>query len=146
MITINKDEPVLNHTNLFVFSPSGDYEETDLIECYSSDNPSIAICAFSAQYVKFGGAVYQQEQPLTPDQISALEVNAPMEVVINNQDLIDGKIDPLSLAQNTPVIDSVNQVEEKPVKKPKVIQDLEGVATETAAEPVVGDVVGEDRD
>ncbi len=142
MIHIENGEPLVDNPELLVFSPTADYEEVDLIECASQDNPGVAICAFSAQYVKFGNAVYQQEQALTVDQVAALEVNAPMETVLNNEDLIDGKIDPLSLAQNSPVVESVTQTESKPVKKPKVIENL----NESAAEPKVGDVVGEIRE
>lgn len=142
MIHIEKGELVKDHPELLVYSPTGDYEEVDLIECCEQSNLTVPVCAFSAQYVKFGNAVYQQEQPLTPDQVAALEVNAPMEVVLNNEDLIDGKIDPLSLSQNSPVLEDVADKITKPTKKPKVVSEV----VEVLDEPAVGDVVGEIRE
>ncbi len=102
MISITKGEQLLERPDLFVYSPTGEYSEVDLIQCYEEGNPGVPLYAFQAQYVKYGSPVYHQDQPLTEEQVTALEVNAPIDQVINNEDLIDGKIDPESLAVTGP--------------------------------------------
>lgn len=162
MISIFKDEPVKDHPEFFVLSPSGDYAEVDLIECYHQDNPGVPICAFSAQCVKYGDSVYQQADPLNENQVAALEVNAPMEEVLNNEDLIDGKVDPMDLSVD--IEDADNRGLGTPAEdfKPKVPKNLNeyvpassvetpepvvapDVSSEVISDPQVGDVVGEDR-
>lgn len=159
MITISKGDPLVNNPELIVFSESGDYEETALIECTTIDNPDFPICAYAAQYVKYGDPVYQQTEPLNENQVAALEMNAPLDDVLNNQELIDGKINPESLAVE--VNDSVsNQDLGQPAKAPRVIKNLnedsiapvvnsEDITNPTndaaTTEPQVGDIVGENQ-
>ena len=138
MISIQKNDPVEGCPGLFVYSPSGEYNEVDLVECYREDKPNVPFCAFAAQMVKFGSMVYQQAEPLNENQVAALEVNAPMDEVINNEDLVDGKIDPMSLAKHPPSELS------KPTPKKKVQpieEDVEPIHTEEPEvlenEPVV---------
>ena len=171
MISIQKNDPVAGVPGLFVYSPSGEYTEVDLVECYREDKPNVPFCAFAAQMVKFGSMVYQQAEPLNENQVAALEVNATMEEVINNEDLVDGKIDPMSLAKNPPsevlkptqkkkvqpveddfepVVEELEELENEPVvvPEPEVVPELEVVPepeTPEVIEPVpqVGDTVGE---
>jgi hypothetical protein len=127
MITITKGEALKDLPNMLVYSESGDYEETDLIECASIDSPKLPVAAYQAQFVKFGNVVYHQQQPLTFDQVAALEINAPVDDVINNQDLIDGKISHLDLAPDEP---------KSAATKPRVPRTSDGTT------PAVGDIVG----
>lgn len=138
MISISKDEQLLERPDLFVYSPSGDYNEVDLIQCYQEGNPKVPLYAFQAQYVKYGSAVYQQDQPLTEEQVTALEVNAPIEQVINNEDLIDGKIDPESLGVAGPE-QSTREYAPKPRETSPVVEESgEGIVIEdgVVVEPV----------
>jgi len=63
MIHIEQNQNVPENENLRVYSPSGDYSEVDLIECYDIRNPDLAICSFQAQFLKYGGVVYQYSAP-----------------------------------------------------------------------------------
>lgn len=58
MIHIEQNQQILENSELKVFSQTGDYEDSALIEFYSTDNPNIISGAFQAQYVKYGGLVY----------------------------------------------------------------------------------------
>ena len=59
MVHIEKSQKVPQNENLIVFSPSGDYDEDQLIECCEINNPSVAIGAYQAQFIKYGGVVYR---------------------------------------------------------------------------------------
>ncbi len=63
MIRINKHQEILGEPNIKVFSESGDYTETDLIQCYNIENPDVPISALQAQYIKYGPIVYQYNEP-----------------------------------------------------------------------------------
>lgn len=59
MVHIAKSQPVPQNENLVVISPSGNYGDNDLVECCDIKNPSLSICAFQAQFIKYGAMVYQ---------------------------------------------------------------------------------------
>ena len=63
MVHIEKLQKVPQNENLIVFSPSGDYDEDQLIECCEINNPGVAIGAYQAQFIKYGGLVYQYNTP-----------------------------------------------------------------------------------
>jgi hypothetical protein len=63
MIHIEKNQPVPEHPELIVFSPTGDYDDNALIECATTEQPSVAFCGFAASFVKYGGFVYRFENP-----------------------------------------------------------------------------------
>ncbi len=60
MIEITQHAFVPNHPDMMVYSPSGNYDVEDLIECYKAGDPSKSICAFQAQCVKYGDGIYSQ--------------------------------------------------------------------------------------
>ena len=63
MIHIEKEQKIAENENIIVYSPSGDYNDFDLIEYCQIDNPNVALGAFQAQFVKYGGLVYQFNEP-----------------------------------------------------------------------------------
>lgn len=65
MIHIEKDQEIAGQKELRVSSPSGDYEDSSLIEFYHVDNASVVSGAFQAQYVKYGGLVYNYSDHAT---------------------------------------------------------------------------------
>lgn len=92
MIHIKKNQIVKDDPTLRVAVPTGDYNETDLIECYPVDgDPEEPTLMCQALYVAFGGAIYQQSEEITKDQVDALKDGTPIGDVINNKKLIDNK-------------------------------------------------------
>ncbi len=59
MIHITKGQSVPEHPELRVYSDTGDYEDTDLINCYKIGKPNSAFCGFEASYIGYGGMVYR---------------------------------------------------------------------------------------
>lgn len=59
MIHIEKDQEVAGAKAIKVSSPSGDYEDEALIECYDATSPDAPTSAYQAQFVKYGSLVYQ---------------------------------------------------------------------------------------
>jgi|GEM_PF-4545209 len=93
MIHIEQNQRLKDDQKFRAAVPTGDYNETDLIECYSDEGSiSRPTAMFQAQYVVFGGAVYHQSEELTENQVTALLAGTSASDVINNKKLIDGKI------------------------------------------------------
>lgn len=63
MIHIQKDQTIPENENIMVLSETGDYNDTDLIEYYSIDEPGVAKGAYHAQFIKYGGIVYRFNDP-----------------------------------------------------------------------------------
>lgn len=59
MITITKGQSPKDNPELEVLSPSGDYDENDLIQC-AKIGETEAFCQFEAQYIVNGNAVYDE--------------------------------------------------------------------------------------
>lgn len=59
MIHIEENQNIEENPHLKVVTPTGDYEDTALIEFYDVATPSIVVGAFQAQYVKYGSMVYR---------------------------------------------------------------------------------------
>lgn len=57
MITLTQGQQLKDNQDLFVLSPSGDYDENDLILC-APEGATEATCQFEAQYVKNGNSAY----------------------------------------------------------------------------------------
>ncbi len=60
MITITKNQTVPEHPDLEVFSPSGEYNDSDLILC-SKIGESEPCAQFEARFIKFGNSAYDGE-------------------------------------------------------------------------------------
>ena len=59
MIYIEKDQELYEEKNLRVFSGSGNYEDSQLVEVYDSTDPDVIIGAFAAQFIRYGSIVYK---------------------------------------------------------------------------------------
>lgn len=59
MITITKGQVLKDNADLEVFSPSGSYDENDLIQC-TEIGGSVPICAYEAVYIERGNEAYRQ--------------------------------------------------------------------------------------
>lgn len=92
MIHLEQGQSLKEEPKVRVAVATGDYNETDLIECVrDGEDLSEPTCMYQAQYIAFGNPVYQQSEELTEDQVSALLANTPAHEVINNRKLIDNK-------------------------------------------------------
>lgn len=92
MIHLEKDQQLKSDPKIRVAVPTGDYNETDLIECYGeNDDPENPTMMYQAQYISFGNFVYQQSEEWTEDQVNALKANVPVDQVLNNKKMIEGK-------------------------------------------------------
>lgn len=60
MITITKGQNPKDNPELEVLSPSGDYDENDLIEC-AKIGETEAFCAYEAQYIVNGHMAYDEQ-------------------------------------------------------------------------------------
>jgi len=58
MITITQGQNPLDNPELVVTSPSGEYEDTDIIQCayVGTEEP---VCAFEAKYILLGNSIYR---------------------------------------------------------------------------------------
>lgn len=63
MIKIEQHQKLPESDNLFVLSPSGDYEDSAFIDYYDISQPDIAAGRFQAQYIKYGGIIYRFNDP-----------------------------------------------------------------------------------
>lgn len=68
MVTVTKTLPIAENPNLAIYSPEGDYADTDLILCEEKNGPGIATAQLQAQYLKYGPVVYQFN---TPEELGA---------------------------------------------------------------------------
>lgn len=62
MIHIEKDQKILENENMRVASPTGDYNDFDLIEFYDVQNEEV-VGAYHAQYIQYGSMVYRYTDP-----------------------------------------------------------------------------------
>jgi len=60
MVTITKGQSVPENPELEVLSPSGDYDENDLIEC-AKIGEQVAFCSFEAQFIANGHTAYDEQ-------------------------------------------------------------------------------------
>ena len=92
MIHIEQNQQLKDEPQMRVAVPSGDYNETDLIECYKDgEDPNIPTAMYQAQFIALGRHIYHQSEELTEDQLNALLANVPADQVINNRKMMDGK-------------------------------------------------------
>ncbi len=64
MIHIEQNQKIAENDNLRVATTTGDYPDDALIECYDVHNEALIVGSFQAQYVQYGGIVYQCNSPL----------------------------------------------------------------------------------
>lgn len=63
MIYIEHGARIPNNQNLTIASPTGDYEDTALIEFHDEGNRDIVTGSFQAQYIRYGNIVYMFNDP-----------------------------------------------------------------------------------
>jgi hypothetical protein len=52
MVTVTENMDIAGDPNLTVYSPTGDYADTDLILCADKKNPGLPIVQLQAQYLR----------------------------------------------------------------------------------------------
>ncbi len=63
MVTITSNLPIAENETLRVYSPEGDYADTDLILCADVRDVATPVAMLQAQFIKYGGIVYQFNTP-----------------------------------------------------------------------------------
>lgn len=157
MIHIEKGESIKDNENLRIKSPSGDYDDADLIEFYDVDDKKNVSGAFQAQYVKYGGMVYMFNSPkelgeailkIDPESThttasyvrmtnellakmngGTLEVNSLQDVVNAEQASIDDQAQAEEKVEETPAEET--STEETPATE----EEVEETPEETVEEP-----------
>ncbi len=71
MIDLTQGDTLYDRSDLVIASPTGSYEDIDLILCATVDNPTFPICMFQAQYVRYGGQVYAVNTPQEKAEVIA---------------------------------------------------------------------------
>lgn len=158
MIHIEKGESIKDNENLRIKTPSGDYDDADLIEFYDIDDKKNVSGAFQAQYVKYGGLVYMFNSPkelgeailkIDPESThtaasyvrisnellakmngGTLEVNSLQDVVNAEQASIDDQAQATEKIEETPAAETSADEEE-------VEETSEETPEETVEEPEV---------
>jgi len=87
MIHIQRGQVVIGNSDFVSLAPSGNYNAIDLIECAHIARPDFPICMFQVQCIAYGNSVYQQDGPLTRDQITELKKGVAFDQVLNNKEL-----------------------------------------------------------
>lgn len=58
MITITQGQQPVDNPELVVVSPTGEYEDSDIIQCaYVGDVKPV--CGFEARYIELGNSIYR---------------------------------------------------------------------------------------
>jgi hypothetical protein len=124
MITITKGQRVADYPNLFVVSPSGTYNEEDLIVCAEDDMPGTPSCMFQAQLVAFGNIVYSSAEPITPaqkEEIAAEQARIAEESAPDQGRIIEP--DSLTPAQPASPVEPSPLPEEAPAPSMEIVTD-----------------------
>lgn len=135
MIHIEKNQKITENDNLRVYSPTGDYQDNDLIEVYDISNPEIIAGAFAAQYIRYGGIVYKFNDPQelgrailnldstsTHDSASFIRMQDELLAKLNG-----GNLNAQSLQET--ITDEMNTVEQK-------LEDESNLGTEEIQEQI----------
>ncbi|MEK7552449.1 MAG: hypothetical protein AAB534_03475 [Patescibacteria group bacterium] len=123
MIHIEKGQTIKENQNLIVISPTGDYDDTALIESFDVSNPKISTGSYQAQYVKYGNLVYRFNDPKDLGN-EILKIDPESEhgaaaFVRMNDELLkrmnDGTMDSFSLEKIPPQKPLENEIRVAPV-------------------------------
>ncbi len=83
MVHIDQHQAVPEREDLKVFSPTGDYQDNDLIDCYKITDPSFPICSFQAQFIKYGSLVYKfNSEDLLAEEIMKIDPESIHDSVV----------------------------------------------------------------
>lgn len=63
MITLQTNMIPKDAPNMRVASPTGEYDDTALVECFDPEHPEIGYAMYQAQYIKYGNFVYYYNDP-----------------------------------------------------------------------------------
>jgi hypothetical protein len=143
MIHIDQDQTISENSNLRVMTPTGDYEDSTLIEFYDVSAPAIVSGAFQAQYVKYGNMVYTFNDPIelgkeilkidpTSTHTAASYVRMTEELLVK---MNNGSLEPSSL-------DQVLSVEQDTMKDQMSDYSKEADSQQQSEEP--GQFVGQE--
>lgn len=137
MIHIQKDQTIPENENIRVFSPTGDYNDTDLIEYYSAEDPTIPQGAYHAQFVKYGGLVYRFNDPkelgaeilkIEPDSTHSAASFVRMQNELSKQ-FDQGSLEPTSLNQ---VLETEQVKMEEEISNPSEKIESENVESDSS--------------
>lgn len=141
-VRITQGEPVPEQVGLVVLSPTGDYGPFDLIECSRADRPGQAYCAYQAQFIKFGGVAYRDEEYLELLKARGLvktEQKTMAEMLEADQAEVVGELGELDPAKPAavPVCEPVVKptVQPQPSPQPKPKPDVIDVTPVPSAKP-----------
>lgn len=121
MIHIIRDQELMGNPNLKIASPTGNYEDTALIDFYNIYNPEITAGAFQAQFVKYGGMVYQFNEPkelgeailiIDPESTHSAADFARMNIELSKQ-MKEGTLESKSLEKMKEKINEEKKEEEE---------------------------------
>lgn len=59
MIYLEQGQKVTDRPDLVVYEPTGERNDTDMVICAETKNPSEPFCWLEAQYIAYGGVVYK---------------------------------------------------------------------------------------
>jgi hypothetical protein len=63
MIYIKKGQRLFEDTGLVVYSPTGYYNDGDVVLCATYYNPEESVCGYEAKFIAYGGMVYAVSNP-----------------------------------------------------------------------------------
>ncbi len=144
MIHIDQDQNIIENENLKVLTPTGDYEDTALIEFYDINNPDFTTGTFQAQYIKYGGVVYKFNGPKELGEeilkIDPESTHTAASYVRMTNELLDqmntGSLEPSSLDQV--ITDEQIKTEEQMLnnEEPIVEENIEEPISENPVEEI----------
>lgn len=118
-VRIVQHQPVPENKGCFVLSPSGDYGPFDPIEFYREDTPGKAYGVFQAQFIKFGGVAYRDQE--------YIELLKQLGVIVEEE--------PKTLSEMLLEDPSIVVIDVEPIKtpeKPAISPEAEKYSTATA--------------
>lgn len=157
MIYIEQDQKISENENMRVFSPTGDYNDSDFIEFYDKENSNVVIGAYHAQYVKYGSLVYRYTDPkelgaeilkIDPESNHSAASLVRMQNELLKQ-FDQGSLEPESLRQVMEEEQAINE-ENMSQNKEDVVEDgekeeTEDNTTEKFEEEVIEEDTGEEN-
>jgi hypothetical protein len=145
MVTVTENMDIAGDPNLTVYSPTGDYADTDLILCADKKNPGLPIVQLQAQYLRYGPIVYQYNAPEElGGALFALDPDSTHDAVLLYKEeearkaaRMGGTLipsDPVPSPDSNADASPIPEAEEEDVKFFKE-QDAQGTATSTPEVP-----------
>ena len=124
MIHIEQHQEVPGFANWRVYDPTGDYQDNDLIQCYDVADPGLALGSLQAQFIVYGGIVYQFNSPTElAAQLVEIDPGTTHEAVKLQAEMnsLSARMERGEVEVVDPIIEPTNQLpEEVPTDTPPV--------------------------